>query len=920
MRGLLWARQAHVVFFGFRLLAVVPTGTGTQSHSPDKSCGRYQATRRLRTVRDARGCGEFHLTLCDMMMAALYRERESRFGGTLAAIRIISNPYHRSVVFMSKLNGNWTPLGDGNNPNSKLLSRKYANGFFPFKAREVIDQVLVEYAYGNESVEIEFEGPDDEWVELSNVCASADLRDRVNLERGNRFLINARDILREVRGQFDDVYPIVANELDKIPEASNLLSMFRAASGNDVPICVVGNYSSGKSTFINALLGIELLPSGDKPLTSRVFRIERSGQPDRAAIEIDYLGGVLNVNFGARSTSIKAPSDSGELVRELHAAIPDRNDEPILSRMRTALDVINRKSRGEELLGDLVTVQAPYERAPWMQDKNLVIFDTPGSNSSSNEHHLQILRDAMRGMSDGLPVYVCEYSSIDSTDNAELYNQIRQIDALDERFAMIVVNKADAADLPEDGWHEGDEEDLMATAVVHNLFAQGAFFVSSIMGLGAKLDGRLCDRHYARCYRQLLNSFQDPSDRFYTRLYIYDLMPEQQKAEMLEEAAGLPDRVYANSGLYSIECGIEDFATKYSVYNKCYRSDELFDGLIILVDKVLEAKSDRLTELKRLSEEEFSEIKSGWIRSLHDEAGSLRSDMNAGYMPHMDGRDYLAAVNLTMDEINDWEKGLSKVQHEKGRIDEKIDAARTARAFAAKRLGDRFTNILDTRDIMGFCDLASGFMSDASKAIEALAEARGAQSEADRFVSEDLLALIREHFDKGLDSGMRSVDEESKAYWNACAERCRSQLLDFISDGEFASEGKQGLLRTIIMEFRTLGLEDSAPEIMDIRLPFNPDRLWKAPVFLQHNMELRRRIERWRDVIQRSHQSVFNHWLDDLETELVNGIVDLNPELRKKYEDIRETERDLDDLRFRRDRLKRAEENVSSYMAWRGEE
>ena len=36
-----------------------------------------------------------------------------------------------------------------------------------------------------------------------------------------------------------------------------------------IPLCVFGNYSAGKSTFINALIGVELLPSGGDPVTAK---------------------------------------------------------------------------------------------------------------------------------------------------------------------------------------------------------------------------------------------------------------------------------------------------------------------------------------------------------------------------------------------------------------------------------------------------------------------------------------------------------------------------------------------------------------------------------------------------------------------------------------------------------------------------
>ena len=40
--------------------------------------------------------------------------------------------------------------------------------------------------------------------------------------------------------------------------------------------------------------------------------------------------------------------------------------------------------------------------------KRFVILDTPGSNSASNENHKEVLEEALRGFSNGLPVFISE--------------------------------------------------------------------------------------------------------------------------------------------------------------------------------------------------------------------------------------------------------------------------------------------------------------------------------------------------------------------------------------------------------------------------------------------------------------------------------------------------------------------------------
>lgn len=49
-----------------------------------------------------------------------------------------------------------------------------------------------------------------------------------------------------------------------------------------------------------------------------------------------------------------------------------------------------------------------------------VIFDTPGSNSNSNQDHAKVLAEAMDGFSNGIPLWVTQYDAHDTKDNAEL--------------------------------------------------------------------------------------------------------------------------------------------------------------------------------------------------------------------------------------------------------------------------------------------------------------------------------------------------------------------------------------------------------------------------------------------------------------------------------------------------------------------
>ncbi len=71
----------------------------------------------------------------------------------------------------------------------------------------------------------------------------------------------------------------------------------------------------------------------------------------------------------------------------------------------------------------------------------------------------------MEDLSNGLPIFVSEYDSMDSTDNDKLYQDINNMAELDNRFTMIIVNKADAASLKKTGLTEDDRDRILSLAI-----------------------------------------------------------------------------------------------------------------------------------------------------------------------------------------------------------------------------------------------------------------------------------------------------------------------------------------------------------------------------------------------------------------------------------------------------------------------
>ncbi len=256
---------------------------------------------------------------------------------------------------------------------------------------------------------------------------------------------------------------------------------FADVSKDIIPICVLGNYSCGKSTFINALIGYEVLPSGDKPLTAKIHRIERSEYADRARVRFKYDGS--DIEFVFKENEPPAfPNTMGVFLEKLRSEMDKLIDNSPVLCVNKMLGVLNRSDDGK--VGDLIEIEIPFndEGDFGRSHHKFVIFDTPGSNTASNEKHIAVLKNAMENLSNGLPIYVSECNDLDSRDNEQLCQLIKNMKELDSRFTMIVVNKADDANFV-----EYSEEAVLNQVVPRKLYSGGLYYVSSIMGLGDRL-------------------------------------------------------------------------------------------------------------------------------------------------------------------------------------------------------------------------------------------------------------------------------------------------------------------------------------------------------------------------------------------------------------------------------------------------
>lgn len=846
----------------------------------------------------------------------------------MAKIKIISNPYQKMTVFQcwDEALKQWHSIDADSNADSKLLCDKLCVGFFPFKAKKIIDVIVSEYSVNGEKIEVIFEGTDDEYLELYSICSQDDYSASVTLSKSGRYLENARDILPDVIDIFKELSPLVAESVSDKDKIKRELEKFSDASNDVIPICVIGNYSSGKSTFINALIGYELLPSSDEPTTAKIYKISQSKQPDRATIKFEYDLKSVRIRFNPDSYKFLTDPEENLLAVKLSKILDGIAAEPIPIKLSKVLETINGFANHEKdkAISDLIEIETPFDDdGLWGKIwNNFVIFDTPGSNSASNIKHYQVLQTALEGLSNGLPIFVSEYDSLDSMDNDRLYQDINNMAELDNRFTMIIVNKADAASLKKTGLSDDDRDRILNLAIPRQLYSGGIYFVSSIMGLGSKNDENFIEEHNAEVFEDQKNKYTDSTSRFYKQLYRYNILPAQikRKYDMLSERH--KNLLYANSGLYSVEQAIETFASIYSHYNKCQQS-KLFLGKVIQItfDEIIDAKQKKEAYRERIHAN-LEKEKKDLINRLETHSTEAETGYQQDYAAAMDEFVKAATTTYESSELADLEASYRQAKAEEKDIEGRREDVRESTKSFVDNLGRNFANTFRERNLSALKKIGADFTEGFKDIIDNYNELTETRKDAEQASSDALIETVRNVFTTNFSGAQVFLEKTSREYWAARTEQLKLALSQIVTNSSALTDEKRTELSGIILEYQKLVFDTKAEAIFDktaflYRFFGDTNRLKIEKLARKYNEEMQKQVLEIYHSFERSHANSFDAWMSSLLDTIIGNIVEFSPQLHEQAEIIREETARISELESRMIKLNDYTEQIRRMMDWK---
>ena len=616
----------------------------------------------------------------------------------------------------------------------------------------------------------------------------------------------------------------------------------------------------------------------------------------------------------------------------LNAGLEAMNGSSIVLRVNKALSIINdfENNVDETLISDLIEVEIPFSKGVLAQSQHpFVLFDTPGSNSASNAKHLMVLKEAMANMTNGLPIFLSTPDALDSTDNENLYHIIRDMEELDSRFTMIVVNKADGPGLQRRDSTDSEENRILSQAVPRNLYSGGLFYVSSILGLGSKNNGEFLDEFYAETYDDQVYKYNNPNERRYKTLYSFNIMPAQLKQRSDNLAASHSDLVYANSGLFSIETEIENFAGKYSSYNKCFQSQMFLKKVLEITADEIEQQKEECDGIRQSIKEKLEEDKAKLIEKLEQTAADERQEYDDTYGIHMS--EYLEGIEGTFsaEDLSVRVEELTKDLEVEMGYDDRQDEVKKSFADVGGNLKDKFNNAPKKFSIATLKSMATGFADDVSAVRDAYKAQKDTRHQVDKAAADQLLEIVTNDYIKRLESVHDLLDEKSQKYWTENTESLRKILAKVVTGSEVLTDERREELERIIITYQKLSFpETPAEEIFNKenfeyhvkvfnQVLWQSDHLNVDKLARTYSMNFANGVENRYKSIEESHRESAHTWIQSLLNEIYSNIVKYSPELSKHAKRIQMMTEQIQAWEQRRIKLGEYTEKLCSMMDWK---
>jgi len=504
---------------------------------------------------------------------------------------------------------------NGHSPSESSNITAYGSKRLQLWVEQIFDDLQVLFNGSNDFL-IEFTGVESDFNDIKEAANNA-IRKGMCVELKFNPVAPAQERLEKIKALMTRVSEESPKFADYLANSDLKAKQdFEDALNNDFDAYVVATMSSGKSTFINAMLGQDLLPAANEATTATIAHI----------FDDKTLG---NAFYGERFDS------NGNLI-EHHDAV----DLAIMKAWNADFETKTIKLKGN--------IRAIKEN----NNVRLVLTDTPGPNNSQDQEHqrttLGFIQDSKRNP---LIIYVLNGTQLSTTDDAQLLRLVADTMSKGgkqskDRF-LFVVNKMDEFD------PEGESIKVALNNVKSYLEKNGIhdpniYPVSARIAYLLRKQGELTfkERKDKETITELLLEFPSMAFPQYMSVSTSVMSAMQEKAQHDE---ALQDksmrRALLNSGLPGVEAVIDEYINKYSFPIRLNRAH-------LAMTAAIERGMQEAELIKQLDIDEQA------LSLLQSEIQSLKARRDQGFNTQaykeqlkQEGRDLPMDVHNSLNEI-----------------------------------------------------------------------------------------------------------------------------------------------------------------------------------------------------------------------------------------------------------------------------
>lgn len=623
---------------------------------------------------------------------------------------ILYNPYINRIHFRQELakegsdEYEWAEIES----DSQLHKFQGTRCIFENCVEEILD-LINKYFNTSGELTIEFVGTDEDFGVLRLAVERSDNPKSKGIicESKERYP-SSSDALGKIRGayeqiktEFDDY--IDNDELDEDDERAVIgqtITKFQDTVKAEIPVCVIGNYSVGKSALVNALVGLEILPSHANSTTAKNVLL-KNGQ--EYSLCFDYKGSeyVLLIDDNKIKTQCDGDVDEYLIQELLDGTDGFTSEEQILHQI---IENLNIETSEESLIAEIessVRVTVPFRRSELDTDKySFVFIDTPGSNNGDEAQkiHRENLEELMDEQTNALPIFVMGRNSLDSNDA----NALRVL--LENKEAGFALQNCIIAISMSDQLVEQQLSEEMPEKIKRWMNHPTIMYVSPIAAIGEKKADKhtWIDQAYQQIYEKKMGDLSEVNPPSYNETPCGRKMTDARKKS-------ITPLLYA-SGIPSLETEINYYAYRFAEFKKCTNGREYLITALDLADKKLQEAKEHLEEDKQAKIKEQEGIRA-----------ELKKKINAVPLPAVNAvynsvyKDFTSALDAYCKGIEPlvrktWEQYKDK--------ENSIDNFERAIAdHCQKNLYDAHIKEIKSHIEEKFVELTAGYMAEVKKCV-----------------------------------------------------------------------------------------------------------------------------------------------------------------------------------------------------------